>query len=143
MSWYHKGKIVNDCDVPEGAYGFVYLITHLQSGKIYVGKKALTHRTKTKLSKRARKGTRKRVAVGTKNSGWQTYYGSCIPLKEDVKKFGEAAFKREILEYTFSKGENTYVEIEQQILRKVLIVDSYNSWIGAKVWKHQLQKLRK
>ena len=39
-------------DFPEGTYGFVYIITHVPTGKAYVGKKALHHNLTKKLTKK-------------------------------------------------------------------------------------------
>lgn len=120
---------------PEGYYGFTYLIVNEQNGKIYVGKKAFTFNVKKKLSKKARKGTRKRVEVNKKDSGWLSYFGSSNELKEDIKVFGEGCFTRYILDFCKSKTELSYMEVKQQIVYRVLEVPSYNNWISCRVYK--------
>jgi len=72
MSWFYKGKKVESIeDMPKDAFGFVYVVTHVISGKKYIGKKALFHnRTLPPL-----KGKKRRRKV-VKESDWKTYFGS-------------------------------------------------------------------
>lgn len=121
---------------PIDKYGFIYLIKGPE--KIYIGKKAFLHRKKTALSKKARVGTRKRVSIGTKDSGWLNYYGSSKELLLDIQKLGKEKFERIILDYADNKAELTLKEIEYQIKYNVLRVSSYNGWIGGKVFKKHL-----
>ena len=137
--WIYK----NEClEVePEEYFGFTYLITDLKNKKIYVGKKQFAHKTKKKLSKKAKQlpeNKGKRVLKGTKNSGWLSYYGSSKELNEQVKLLGENNFKREILEFAISKSDLTLKEIEPQVKFNVLRVNSYNLWIGGKVYRRHL-----
>jgi hypothetical protein len=41
MNWLHNGKEVTEEMVPDGAVGFIYMITHIPSGKYYIVKKSL------------------------------------------------------------------------------------------------------
>lgn len=84
--------------------GFVYLITNLLTGKAYVGKKFFKSKIKGK----------------TRQSDWRRYYGSCKPLKEDIKALGVVNFHREILAVFKLKGQVNYGEVEEQIKRDVL-----------------------
>ena len=94
MNWLYKNKKFTD---PADYYGFIYLITD-DTGKWYIGKKAFSHRKKTKLSKKARVGTRKRINISYKDSGWQDYCGSCKPLLEYIENRGNLlGFKKIIL----------------------------------------------
>ena len=137
--WKYKGQDLKDEDIPEDAFGFVYRITYDPTGKFYIGKKSLQHRTKKRLSKKARAGTRKRIVRGTKDSGWKNYWSSCIALKEDVKLYGEDKFTREILQFTFNRAETTYYEVHFQVVEGVMFKESYNGWVSGKVWKCQLK----
>ena len=137
--WIYKNKCLES--EPEGYFGFTYLITDKKNNKIYVGKKQFTHKTKKKLSKKAKQlpeNKGKRILKGTKNSGWLSYYGSSKELNEQVKLLGEDNFKREILEFAISKSDLTLKEIESQVKYNVLRVNSYNLWIGGKVYKRYL-----
>lgn len=124
---------------PEFAYGYVYLIRNIQTGKIYVGKKAFTHSRKTKLSKKARVGTRKRVKVSQVDSKWQSYWGSSKELLADVAALGKENFTREVLAFARNKSELSYLEVYYQITLDVLHVDSYNGWISCKIYKQHLK----
>lgn len=118
--------------MPEGVFGFVYQITHVVSGKIYIGKKQLmTTRTLPPL-----KGERKKRKV-IKEGNWQTYYGSQAEMKQLVKEAESLEeFDRRILRYCFSKKELTYRELEEQVKHNVLEEDRYiNSNIGGKYFR--------
>lgn len=152
--WIWEGQCLET--EPEGYYGFIYLIKfhgkHLTAkqkkeleyplGSIYVGKKCFTHKTKSKLSKKAKlkpENKGKRIIRSTKNSGWMEYYGSSLNLKAFIAKCGKENFSREVLCLCTSKSELTYQEVVKQIEYRVLEVDSFNAWISAKVWRSHLQ----
>lgn len=136
--WIYDNKCLEA--IPgEGWFGFIYLITNLVDGRIYVGKKQFTHRKKSKLSKKARKGTRKRVKVEQVDSQWLKYWSSSKELQEDVKTLGEDKFKREILAFCTSKAEMSYFEGKFQYEFRVLRVPSYNKWIMIRVFKNNLK----
>ena len=144
--WYHNSKCLEE--PPEGYYGFIYKITIFPHGdmpkdlweKIYIGKKAFTHATKKRISKREIKTTktRKRIQRGTKDSGWLNYWGSSLDLKADLKKYGSQYFYRQILEFAKTKSELSYLEIKWQCHYDVLRRNSYNGWIKATIYKKSL-----
>ena len=78
--WIYKDKEVSDEDI-QGYVAFVYLITNLQSGKKYIGKKLLT---KTRTKKIKGKTRKKKVVT---ESDWRDYYGSNDTLKRDVVEY--------------------------------------------------------
>lgn len=131
---------------PLGAYGFTYLIKAKNHpglpddvrGKIYVGKKAFTHRKKKRLSKTARKGTRKKVSINQVDSGWLKYWGSSKPLLEDIKKYGVSMFERRVLSFCANKASLSYDEVYWQIQQSVMLVPSYNGWISCRIYKKNL-----
>ena len=59
---------------PDRWFGFVYQITHKESGRKYIGKKQLHSYTRKKVAGRK---NRKRVV---KESKWKSYTGSCDEL---------------------------------------------------------------
>jgi hypothetical protein len=122
--WHYQGTPVNE--LPEDAVGFVYLITCITTGKMYVGKKlAKFAKTSYKVVK-LKNGTKKRKKIRSKiNSDWQQYYGSSPNLTEDINKLGTDNFKREILYYCKSKSECSYIEAREQFSRRVLESDDY------------------
>ena len=125
MSWYHKDKKVESIeDMPKGVFGFVYQITHIVTGKIYIGKKQLmTTRTLPPL-----KGERKKRKV-IKEGNWKNYYSSNTELKTLVKESENLdEFDRRILRYCFSKKELTYYETKELFCRGVIEAD--NSYLN-------------
>lgn len=125
--WLYKGKPLKR--VPKGYYGFVYVITD-DHGKKYWGKKAFTHRTKKKVSKKRRKVTRKRIEIVEKDSGWLNYWGSSKPLLEYIRVVGGTRkFSREVLKLCKDKQSLTYWETYYLFKEKVLFNDSWNGHI--------------
>jgi hypothetical protein len=124
MTWYYNGHEVTD--LPDDVVGYVYLITNITNGKMYVGKKlAKFAKTSYKVVK-LKNGTKKRKKIKSKiNSDWQQYYGSSPNLTEDVNQLGTDNFKREILYYCKSKSECSYIEAREQFARRVLESDDY------------------
>jgi hypothetical protein len=82
-------------------------------------------------------GKRKKIR---KASDWENYFGSNDELNENVAKLGKELFIREILHLCNSKGLCTYLELREQIDRRVMESDEYyNSWIMARVRKSHLK----
>jgi hypothetical protein len=129
--WYYENKEISDEDIKEYT-GFVYRITNLTNNKSYIGKKLFTStRTKTL------KGKRKKVKL---DSGWRDYYGSNALLKADVEALGAENFRRDILHLCKSKGTANYLEMREQIDRRVLESDQwYNDWIMVKVSRSHIK----
>jgi hypothetical protein len=129
--WLYEGREFTE-DPSDDKIGFVYLIKNLKTGKSYIGKKLfVSTRTKTI------KGKRKKVKL---DSGWRDYWGSNAVLKEDVKTLGVENFTREILHLCKSKGTANYLEMREQIDRRVLESDQfYNEWIAVKVHRSHIK----
>ena len=124
MQWIYKNQPVEQ--LPTDCVGFVYLITNMESGRMYVGKKLSrfkTTRYKMHTQKNGKK-VRKKIR-GAVSSDWQQYYGSSDALLKDLEKLGADKFHREILYYCNSKAELNYVEAREQFARKVLESDQY------------------
>lgn len=112
--------------------GFVYLLTD-QNDKKYVGKKLFV--SKRKLPPLKGK-TRRRTKIT--ESDWKTYYGS----SEEVQSLMESGtlFKREILHLCKTKGELSYMELKEQMVRQVLLRDDYyNGIIQVKIHKSHVK----
>lgn len=122
----------------ESLAGFVYLITDLENGKKYVGKKNLWSTRRLPPLK-----GQKRRRVKKSESDWQDYFGSNEEVKLLVENEGRDRFKREILRLCKSKGEMTYFEMKEQIDREVLFRDDYyNEFIGGKIHSKHLKGMR-
>ena len=122
---------------PEGAVGFVYLITRTDTGRKYIGKKLLKF-ARTKVLK----GKKKRFQI---DSDWLTYYGSNDTLQAEVKELYEDLFKRENLHFCFSKSECNYMESKLILTMGALLSeDFYNRWVSMRITKtHVLSALKK
>lgn len=84
--------------------GFVYLITHVETGRAYVGRKYL-------------KAKRGRTTV---ESDWRRYWSSSKELKAEFKANGHDGWTREIISFHRTKGEVNYAEVAEQFRRDVL-----------------------
>lgn len=147
MKWIYKGK--TKFDIPENAYGFLYIITYtgkstdeISKGRFYIGKKCLEFSKKKKLTikeKQLPENKRKRFKIDVTESDWKDYYGSSKNLIADIEKFGVKNFKREILQFCEDKINLTYAETKEQILRDVLNKDTWNISIGGKFFKGRIK----
>jgi hypothetical protein len=99
----------------EDYFGFVYIITNLETNKKYIGKKFFHHTKKLPPLKGMK---RKRTVI--KESDWEIYYGSSNILKEELKQHGKDKFKREIIKLCTNKKELTYWETKLQFVYGVL-----------------------
>jgi hypothetical protein len=124
LAWTHNGQVVEE--LPDDCIGFVYIIENLITGRKYVGKKlAKFSKTKYKTVK-LKNGKKKRKKIKSKvASDWRTYYGSSKELLTDIEKLGEENFTREILHYCISKAQTSYLEMKEQVDRKVLESNEY------------------
>lgn len=159
MKWTYNGS--EDFEVPIDAVGFVYKIVkrvstiydipgneHLNKpsewttleDKIYIGKKLLTSTTKRKVGKRAleklhketgdrRKG--QRIVRVTKESPWRSYNGSNPELQKEIEANPEL-FRKEILEFAYSKKNLSFLEAKYQFRHLDDIVNgrSYNGHVA-------------
>lgn len=126
---------------PEGYYGFIYLIQD-DTGKMYIGKKAFSHKKRTKLSKKARIGTRKRIKVEQVDSKWLAYWGSCKPLTSYIKERGHTkGFKRIVLKFCETRQDLSYWEMVFLVKENVLFNDNYwNSNVLSRFFKGKINK---
>lgn len=142
MLWTYQNQIVEE--IPEGFIGFVYLITNLQTGQKYIGKK-LTQFKRTKPPLKGKKLKRR----STVESDWREYWGSSERLCADVAALGPEKFTREILYYCKSKAEMGYLEAREQFERRVLETDDYYNGIinvrvgGSNILRQRLEEHKK
>lgn len=131
QDWYFENKPIQS-ELVVDFIGFVYIITNMTNDRKYIGKKLLKFK-KTKTIK----GKKKRILY---NSDWETYWGSNLELKNDIKILGEHKFKREIIKLCKTKSELSYFELKEQIIRGALETkDYYNAWIMVRVRKDHLK----
>lgn len=134
MTWIFNGVPVDSIDIKTYP-AFVYQITNLQNGKYYIGYKQ-TSFAKTKQVK----GKKKKTQV---ESDWRDYWSSSDELKADVLTFGPDNFKREILYFCYSKSMASYLELREQIDRRVMENPdkTYNGIVNARVSKNHLKNV--
>lgn len=129
MDWVYGGKPLHEA--PEGFVGFVYLITEIESGKKYVGKKLFWGMRKVK-------GRRKKT-----ESNWREYFGSSKALQDRLEVLGPEGYHREILHLCKSKGDMTFLEMREQFQRDVLFrEDYYNEFMGGRLHSKHLKGVR-
>jgi hypothetical protein len=128
--WHFNEKEFDEVD--KQYEGFVYLITNLDNGMKYIGKKHFWERRKNPKTGRRQ----------TKESDWRNYFGSCDQLKEDVKKLGKDKFKREILYLCPHKKSMSYYETYEQFKRNVLLDETYyNTNIEGKFYSSEVERI--
>lgn len=125
--WYYNEEAFEE--TPEEYQGFVYMITELDTGKKYIGKKFFWKPKILPVTK-----TRKRRVKTRVESDWRKYYGSSVEVKSLVEEKGVDNYKRDILYLCRTKGECSYYEAKLQFQYDVLLSDDfYNEFIGCKI----------
>lgn len=142
MTWFYQDQAVST--LPDDCVGFVYIITNLTNGRMYIGKKLAKFSKTTYRVHKLKNGTKKKKKIRSKiDSDWQAYYGSSPELSKDVALIGAENFHREILFYCTSKAEMSYVEAREQFARRVLeSKDYYNGHIQVRVHGSHIIKLQ-
>ena len=132
--WYYQDKEFTE--TPEQYHGFVYMITEIETGKKYIGKKFFWKPKILPVTK-----TRKKRVRTTVESDWRDYWGSSKQLQETVLNSSIDKYRREILRLCETKGECSYYEAKLQFEYDVLLRDDfYNEFIGCKIHSKHLGK---
>ena len=127
MNWKYNNEIITGItDFPNGTFGFIYRLSHIPTGKAYIGKKVLFHNRKVKLTKKELKeyegivGRRPSYRIAVKESDWQNYWGSNKYLKELIKEEPLENFERQILICVPTKKLLTYYETKYLFVYQTL-----------------------
>ena len=107
--WLYNDKVFESDDIND-YFGFCYLLTDLENGKQYIGRKYF-------YSIRKKKGIRKKVRS---ESDWKSYYSSSKKVQQIVQESGPNRFKREILGLWKKKGQVNYNETKLLFNHNVL-----------------------
>lgn len=133
--WVYQDKPFTE-DLIESSYGFVYQITHVPTGKTYIGRKYFTSAATKQV-----KGKRKKYR---KESDWKDYWGSSDLLKKDIELHGKDQFKREIIKLCKNRTECSYWETKLIFEHDALLKETfYNSWVTCKITEMHLKSLKK
>ncbi len=142
-NWEFEGKEIKSLqDAPEGVVGFIYIITNIESGRRYIGKKYIYSEKKVNMNKKEIAAlTNKRLRkwrMVKKEAEWLSYMSSSEEIK---KEYAEGVkFKKEIVMWTFSKLQTYYEEVKLQFQNNVLESDDwYNKNIASKWFKGNLK----
>lgn len=117
--WLYNGQPFTE--VPKGMVAFVYLLTEVETGKQYIGKKSFISVSTTEVNGR-KKNTKR-------ESDWQKYYSSNLEIMAKVKGGNGARFTREILHLCKTKGTASYLEAKEIFSRGCL--EKPESWFNA------------
>ena len=145
--WLYKEQVIEKIeDMPQDAFGFIYITTHKPSGVSYIGKKSLYHNVKRKLTKKelaeqTGRGRKPTTQVVQKESDWKTYYGSAKPILEILKEGKHDEFTREILQIVNNKKLLTYYECKYLFTYGVLehSVEYFNDNILGKFFRKDFE----
>jgi len=125
LKWKNAPKDISDYQ------GFVYVITHVETGKFYIGKKFFWSK-RTRKPLKGRKNKRHYVV----ESDWKDYWGSSNSLLADIEKYGKKAFTRKIIFLCKTKFDCAYFELREQMANDVLFSDNcYNGIINVRLRK--------
>jgi hypothetical protein len=128
--------VTNIKEIPEDAFGFIYLITNKITDKKYIGKKQI-------LSKRKLKPLKGKINKRSKiiETDWKTYSSSSFDVQNDIKQYGKENFSFEILKFCYSKSEMAYYEAKEQFDRDALLSENYyNGIINLRISKIKTKK---
>jgi len=133
VNWLYDGKEITELeDFPENTFGFVYQITHLPTGKKYIGKKQLVYTQKKRIGKKEKKRIKEEKKLRgeraisptfkyvKKESDWKSYVGSNDEIKQLLEEGSISDFKREILEFAHNKKQLSYLETKKLFTESVL-----------------------
>lgn len=131
-TWKYQNELFDDDNLQKEWIGFIYLMTHLPSGKRYIGRKLLTVAGQYQKNKK--------IYKIRKESDWKTYYSSCPEILKMIEA-GEPLenFEREILVFAPGRAILNYLEEKfQQVLGVLESEDWYNTNIRSKFYKRHI-----
>jgi len=124
--WKYRGEVIDSLE-DMGAvapFGFIYEVTHIESGKKYLGRKQLISVQKKPLGKKElaeltdKRSSKKKTVI--KETDWKTYYGSHPEIKQMIKEGKALEFSREILMFVQTKKQLTYFEDKYLYMNEVI-----------------------
>ena len=104
-------------DASEDFYGFLYRITHKETGKWYIGRKSLVSVRRKKVPGQTRRKVEK------KESDWRNYRSSSKELQAWIDEEGLDAFEFIILGYCTHRSSLRYAETYLLVTTHALLTD--------------------
>jgi len=141
--WKYKQKQINSIEDMGDItpFGFIYEVTHIASGRKYIGRKQLISVTtkalgKKELALQTDKRLSKKKTV-KKETDWKTYYGSHPEIKQLIKQGKQLEFTREIVMFVPTKKQLTYYEDKYLYMKGVIEPGSnyFNDNISGRFFK--------
>lgn len=140
--WLYQDKEISSIEDigSETPFGFIYKVTHIPTGRAYIGKKQLYHTTKKSLGKKEMaalpktQGRPQKFKQVVKESDWKTYYGSEDTIKQMIKEGKQNEFTREILCFVKDKKLLSYFETKMQFVNEVL--EYPDKWFNTNINGH-------
>lgn len=132
--WLWNGTPIETIDIKKFR-AFVYLMTNKVTGKRYIGFKTTVARKTYTV-----KGRKRRREV---EADWKTYWSSSDAFHADVALYGRGNFLREIVWLCPMKGVGKYLELKEQIDRKVLTENAekyYNGIVDVRLGANAIRK---
>ena len=127
MTWINAPTTIDNYQ------GFVYIITHIPTGRYYVGKKFFWKKKTLPPLKGKRNKRHSRV-----ESDWKDYWGSSNNLLKDIDKFGKKEFERRIIRLCSNKWDCAFYELQEQLNLSVLFDENaYNEIISVRLRKRK------
>ena len=136
MDWIYQGRpFCFEEHTPE-PFGFVYVITHVSSGKKYIGRKFFS-----KAGYKRVKKVRKKIRVP---SDWKDYWSSSPILHEAIEELGKENFTREIIRLCYNRSSCSYYETKEILLTDAILSDEYyNNWFSAKITSAHVKAIKR
>jgi hypothetical protein len=144
MSWLYNREDFTDDMIPEGAHGFIYVMSVVIDGepKLYIGKKNFYSNRNVMLGKKAliartdKRSSKKKLV---RKLSYKNYFSSNETLKKARKDGIE--IKRAIVKICYSKMELTYEEVAAMFKLDVLENKMYlNTNILGKFYRGKIKK---
>ena len=144
--WKYKGKTMTSSrQFPEGATGFIYIMT-MSDGKQYIGRKSLYSKRKKPFGKKALAEVtdkrKKKYEIVVKESDWAKYNSSNKTINNALREGKLEITNKEIIKICFTDKQMTYFETQALFCYGVLEhpENFYNDNILGKFYKRDLTK---
>ena len=129
MKWKLKGEDFKKAVIED--YGFIYRITHIPTGKYYIGKKVFYNT----ITNRKRRRHKKIV-----ESNWRKYNSSCKEMLEIIANSKPGEIKKEILKIVRDKINLTYWEVSFQMEFGCLLDENcLNRNVGGRYYRGKIK----